>query len=221
MSGSYDFEEQERIAELKAWWEDNRYYVIGAVAAALVAFVGYRGWMWWSARQAEDAAAMYQPVADAAKAPAAGKRDAAGEAKKVTEAAQPLIAKHPGSFYASQAALVAAKAAFDAGDLAEAHRQLEWVLEHGVDEHRGVARMRLAAVQSEEKKFDDALKTLDGNKDEAFAALAADLRGDVMLAQGRTDEARAAYKSAMDKASPGNPVRSIAETKLNALGGGK
>jgi predicted negative regulator of RcsB-dependent stress response len=43
----------------------------------------------------------------------------------------------------------------------------------------------------------------------------------VMLAQGRIDEARAAYKSAMDKSSPGNPVKGIAETKLNALGGGK
>ena len=34
MAGSYDFEEQERIAELKAWWEDNRLYVLGAVIVA-------------------------------------------------------------------------------------------------------------------------------------------------------------------------------------------
>ena len=40
-----------------------------------------------------------------------------------------------------------------------------------------------------------------------------------MLAQGRVDEARAAYKLAIDKAGPRNPVKSIAETKLNALGG--
>jgi predicted negative regulator of RcsB-dependent stress response len=60
---------------------------------------------------------------------------------------------------------------------------------------------------------------LDGNKNESFAAYVADLRGDVMLAQGRIDEARAAYKSAMEKAEPRNPVKNIAETKLNALGG--
>jgi predicted negative regulator of RcsB-dependent stress response len=40
-----------------------------------------------------------------------------------------------------------------------------------------------------------------------------------MLAQGRLDEARAAYKLAMDKSGPRNPVKSLAETKLNALGG--
>jgi predicted negative regulator of RcsB-dependent stress response len=60
---------------------------------------------------------------------------------------------------------------------------------------------------------------IEANKEEGFNALAADLRGDIMLAQGRTDEARAAYKLATEKAGPRNPVKQIAETKLNALGG--
>jgi predicted negative regulator of RcsB-dependent stress response len=210
MSGSYDFEEQERIAELKAWWEDNRWYVFGSIAAALIAFGGYRGWQHWSAQRAEDASAMFKPVAEAAKS-----KDAA----KIATAAQPLLDKHPSSYFASEAGLVMAKAAFDAGNLDEARKRLEWVVDHGVDEHRGVARMRLAAVLMEQKKYDEALKVLDGNKDEAFVALTADLRGDIMLAQGRLDEARAAYRLAMEKAGPRNPVKSIAETKLNALGG--
>ncbi|HEY4998293.1 MAG TPA: tetratricopeptide repeat protein [Usitatibacter sp.] len=210
MSGSYDFEEQERLAELKAWWEDNRWFILGAIVAAAVALAGYRGWVYWKASQAEDAAAMYRPVDDAVKAK---------DAKKIAEAAQALIAKHPGTFFASQAALVLAKSAFEAGNLDEARRQLEWVMANGVDEHRGIARIRLAEVLLEQKKFDEALKVLDGNKDEAFVPLVADLRGDIMLAQGRLDEARASYKLAMDKSSPRNPVKGIAETKLNALGG--
>jgi predicted negative regulator of RcsB-dependent stress response len=210
MAGSYDFEEQERLAELKAWWEDNRWYVIGAAAAAILAFAGYRGWLHWRERQAEDAAAMYRPVAEAAKGQ---------DPKKVQEAARPLIDKHSGSFYASEAALMAAKAAFEAANYAEARKHLEWVLDKGADIHKGVARMRLAAVHLEEKRYDEALRVLDGNRDEAFAALAADLRGDVMLAQGRIDEARAAYKLAMEKAELRNPVKQLAETKLNALGG--
>ena len=210
MAGSYDFEEQERIAELKAWWEDNRWIVLGAVIAAFVAFAAYRGWVYWNARRAEDAAAMYKPVAEAVKAK---------DAKKIPEAAQAVIAKHPGSYYASEAALVIAQNAFESGNLDEARKRLEWVMANGVEEHRGVARMRLAAILLEQKKYDEALKVLDASKDEAFIPLAADLRGDIMLAQGRIDEARAAYKLAMDKAGPRNPVKSIAETKLNALGG--
>jgi predicted negative regulator of RcsB-dependent stress response len=210
MAGSYDFEEQERIAELKAWWEDNRFYVLGAIVAAIVGYASWQGWRWHSGRQAEEAAALYKPVAEAAK----GK-----DAKKISEAAQPLIAKHPGSFYASESGLVAAKAAFDANDLEGARKQLEWVLAKGVEEHRGIARTRLAAVLMEQKKYDEALKVLDGNKDNAFAASVADLRGDIMLAQNRIDEARASYKSAIEKAEGRNPVKNIAETKLNALGG--
>jgi predicted negative regulator of RcsB-dependent stress response len=210
MSGSYDFEEQERIAELKAWWEDNRWFVLGAIVAAAVAFAGYRGWIYWQAVQGDAAAAMYKPVDEAAKG---------NDAKKLPESAQALIASHPRSFYASQAALVLAKSAFESGNLDEARKQLEWVTANGADEHRGIARVRLASILMEQKKFDEALKALDGNKDEAFVPLAADLRGDIMLAQGRLDEARAAYKLAMDKSSPRNPVKNIAETKLNALGG--
>jgi predicted negative regulator of RcsB-dependent stress response len=210
MAGSYDFEEQERIAELKAWWEDNRWYVLGAIAALIVAFAGYRGWQYWQARQAEDAAAMFTPVAEAAK----GK-----DVKRVSDLAQALENKHPGSFFASQAALVAAKAAFDAGNYAEAQKHLEWAMANGVEEHRGIARLRLAGVLLEQRKYEDALKLLDQNRDEAFAALVADMRGDVMLAQGRLDEARSAYKAAIERADPRNPVRNIAETKLNALGG--
>lgn len=210
MAGEYDFEEQERLAELRAWWEDNRWYVLGAIAAALIGVAGWRGWQHWTARQAEDAAAMFTPVGDAAKS---------ADPKKVADAAKPLLDSHPGTFPASEAALLAAKLAFDAGNLPEARRHLEWAVNHGVETHRGVARMRLAAVLLEEKKYDEALKTLEGSKDEAFVPLAADLRGDIMLAQGRLDEARAAYKLAAEKAQPRNPVKQIAETKLTALGG--
>jgi predicted negative regulator of RcsB-dependent stress response len=208
MSGAYDFEEQERLAELKGWWEDNRWYVVGGIVAAIVAFGGWKAWQGWQARQLADAAAMFRPVAEA-------KRDP----KKATDAATALIAKHPDSYYASEAALVLAKNAFEAGNHAEARKHLEWVVKNGVEAHRGVARMRLAAVLLDEKKYDEALKTLDGTTDPSYAALSADLRGDVMLAQGRNDEARAAYKAAVEKAGDRNPLKQIAQTKLEALGG--
>ncbi|HEX4779477.1 MAG TPA: tetratricopeptide repeat protein [Usitatibacter sp.] len=210
MSGSYDFEEQERIAELRAWWEDNRWFVIAAATAAVLAFIGYRGYAWWHHKALEDAANAYQPVADAM---------TAGDKKKADDAARAFIEKHPGSFYASQSALMLAKDAFDAGQLDESRKQLEWVLAHGADVHKGIARARLASVLLDQKKYDEALKTLDGNKDEAYTPMLADLKGDIMLAQNRMDEARAAYKAAIDKSDAHNPVKQIAQTKLNALGG--
>lgn len=210
MAGSYDFEEQERLAELKGWWEDNRLYIFGAVAAAIIAFGAWQGWKVWDVRQDEEAAALFLPVNEA---------KATGDPKKVQDAAQKVITGQPGSFYASQSALIAAKAAFEAGNLEDARKHLEWTMNKGADVHRGVARVRLAAVQMEQKKYDEALKTLDGSNDPGFVALIADMRGDVMLAQGRLDEARAAYRLAIEKSDTRNPVKNIAQTKLNALGG--
>jgi predicted negative regulator of RcsB-dependent stress response len=212
MAGSYDFEEQERLAELKAWWEDNRAYVFAAIAAAAIGFGGWKGWQFWQLRQDEEAALLFLPVEEAQRT---------ADPKKIATAAEKVIASQPGSFHASQAALIAAKAAFDAGNLDEARKHLEWVMNKGVDVHRGVARVRLAAVQLEQKKYDEALATLDGNKVPGFEALVADMRGDVMLAQGRLDEARAAYRLAIEKSDARNPVKGIAQTKLNALGGGQ
>jgi predicted negative regulator of RcsB-dependent stress response len=208
MAGSYDFEEQERIAAIQHWWEDNRKFVFGAVAAFVLSVAGWKGWQYWSAVQAEEAAAM---VADLPKA--------RGDAKRTAGIADAVIDKHPKSFFASEAALAAAQAAFEAGDLASAQARLEWVLNRGRDEHRGLARVRLAAVLLDLRKYPEALELLEANKDEAYAALAADLKGDILFAQGRTDEARAAYRLALEKSDPRSPMRSVTELKLGALGG--
>jgi predicted negative regulator of RcsB-dependent stress response len=210
MAGSYDFEEQERIAAIHHWWEDNAKFVYAAAAAFVLSIGGWRGWQYWAAYQSEDAAMM------AAELP-----KVQGDAKKAGDIAQAIIDKHPGSFFASDAALVSAQASFEAGDLAAARTRLTWVLEHGREEHRGLARLRLAAVLLDQKKYDEALKTLDGNTDPAWAPLVADLKGDIHFAQGHIDEARAAYKTAIDKSEPSSPLRALTELKLGALGGAK
>ena len=208
MAGSYDFEEQERIAAIQHWWEDNAKFVYAAIAALILSVAGWRGWQYWSAVQASDAAAM---ASDLPRLRA--------DARKANDLAGALIDKYPRSFYASEAALVAAQSSFEAGDLAGAQSRLEWVLANGKEEHRGIARIRLASVLLDLKKYPEALAVLDGNKDEAWAAMAADLKGDIFFAQGRIDEARAAFKLAVEKSDPRSPMRGFTELKLGALGG--
>jgi predicted negative regulator of RcsB-dependent stress response len=208
MAGSYDFEEQERIASIQHWWEDNARFVYTAVAAFVLSVAGFKGWQYWSATQTADAAAMGAELLKVR-----------GDAKKSADLAQAVIDKHPRTFFASEAALISAQDAFEAGNLALAQSRLEWVMASGREEHKGIARLRLAAVLLDLKKPAEALQVLDGNKDEAWVALVADLRGDILFSQGRTDEARAAYKLAIDKSDPRSPLRSFTELKLGALGG--
>ena len=208
MAGPYDLEEQERIAAMKAWWEDNARWVYALIAVAVVAVAGWRGWEYWNRVQNEEAAALSQELARAR-----------GDAKKTGDLAQALADKYPRTFYASEAGLVAARTAFDAGDLEGARARLEWVVKNGRAEHKGVARLRLAAVLLDQKKPKEALEVLDQSTDPAFAALTADLRGDIHFSQGRLDEARAAYKLAIEKSDARSPTRNITELKLGALGG--
>jgi predicted negative regulator of RcsB-dependent stress response len=86
---------------------------------------------------------------------------------------------------------------------------------------RDVARLRLAGVLLDEKKYDEALKLLSEKSGDAFAMFYADMRGDVLTAQGKTAEARAAYQQALDKSDPNGNYRRLVELKLDALGEAK
>jgi predicted negative regulator of RcsB-dependent stress response len=210
---SYDLEEQEQLAKLKAFWNDNGTAIMAAVTAVLVALAGWRLWGWYQVSQATQASAIYSELQKAA---------GAADQKRVRELAGTLLESHPRSIYASFAALVSAKAHFEAGDLKTARAQLQWVIDKAADpEVRAVARLRLAAVLLDEKAYDEALAVLAA-KDQpaAFGALFDEARGDVLRAQGKPAEARAAYQAALGKLASGDaPGRELIQLKLDAVGG--
>ena len=144
---------------------------------------------------------------------------AAGDAPKVKAAAGELAEKFSSTTYASLGAMVAAKQSFDAGDLKTAKTQLAWVAEHGKNEARDLARLRLAAVQLDEQAYDEALKQLEAAHAPAFEARFLELKGDVLTAQGKKSEARSAYKSAQEKlADKQSASRELLQQKLDSLG---
>ncbi len=206
----YDLEEQEQIDTLKTWWKMYGNLVTGLVMAASLAVVGWQGWNWYQGGQSAKAAAIYGVLEQAA---------AAGDAQKVKAAAGELAEKFGRTAYASLGAMVAAKQSFDAGDLKTAKTQLIWVAENGKNEVRDLARLRLAAVQLDEQAYDEALKQLEAAHAAAFDARFLELKGDVLTAQGKKAEARAAYKSALEKmADKPSASRELLQQKLDSLG---
>ena len=115
---------------------------------------------------------------------------------------------------------MAAQVQFDKGQADAAAATLAWVADHaGEDEYRTVARLRLAGVLLDAKQYDEALKQLDGAKaPRTSRRLVADRRGDVLLAQGKTDEARSAYQAAWKAMDEKVDYRRLVEAKLTALG---
>lgn len=207
---AYDLEEQEQIDEIKAWWKQYRGLVILVVAAILVTVGGMRGWSYYQNKQGLEAGELYTQLQGAV---------GANDPKKVQDIAAVLIDRYGRTGYAQFAALAAAKAAFDGGDLAAATGRLQWVVDNARDvETRDIARLRLAIVFLDQKKYDDALKLLEAQHVDSLSALYGDLKGDVLVAQGKVQEARASYQLALDKSDARSSYRALIQVKLDALG---
>jgi predicted negative regulator of RcsB-dependent stress response len=210
---AYDLEEQEQIDAIKAWWNDYGTLVMLAVLACLITIAGFQGWRYYRGQQADKAAHLFSQLDDA---------ERANEPKKVRDIAAQLVQNYGSTHYAGMAALSAAKASFDTGELDDARKYLQWTIDKArEDEMRDVARLRLAGVLLDEKKYDEALKVLSAKPADAYAALYADLRGDVLAAQGKPADARAAYQQALDKSDPNSQYRRLIELKLDAMGEAK
>lgn len=213
MSMAYDLQEQEQLEELKAWWRQYGRLVLLALAAFAIGFAAFQGWRYYRASQTAAAAMLYEQLEQAQRA---------GDRGKLRNLADRITAQYGFTPYAALAALVAARASFESGDLAAARSRLAWVLEHaGERELKDVARLRLAAVALDEKNYAEALRLVEEKPVDSLAGLYADLKGDVLLAQGRTAEARAAYQFAFDRSDPASPYRATLQLKLEALGEAK
>jgi len=209
---AYDLEEQEQLASLKGWWQDNANLVLSVITAVALAAAGWFGWRTWQANQAMQAGALYETLARAVQA---------GDAKALRDAGGALAENYPRTLYASMGALAAARFHFDRSDLKNARAQLQWVLERAPsDELRDLARLRLAAVLLDDKAHDEALQLLEAKHAEPVAAQYAALKGDILVAKNQAAEARAAYKLALEKADRRNDAfRSSVQMRLDALGG--
>lgn len=207
---AYDLEEQEQLASLKAFWAQYGNLVSWVAIIGLGAYAAYNYWNYHQRSEAGEASGLYQTLSDSVQAK---------DNTKVQRIASDIESKFGGSAYAPLSALVAAKSAFEANDNKTAKVQLQWAGEHGNDEVKAVARLRLAGVQLDDKAYDDALKTLGGEYPTQFASEVADRKGDVLAAQNKPAEARAAYQAALDAMDAKAPGRQLVQLKLDALGG--
>ena len=209
---AYDLEEQEQLATLKGWWKDNGTAVLVLLAAAAIGFAGWQGWRAWQANQSQQAAALYESVVKGVQG---------GDVKALREAGGSLAENYPRTLYAAMGALAAARYHFDRSDLKSAKAQLQWVIERSpFEELKELARLRLAAVLLDEKAHDEALKQLEAKHGAPLAAQYAALKGDVLVAQNRADDARAAYRLALEKADARSAAfRDSVQLRLDALGG--
>jgi len=185
--------EQEQIEALKKWWKENGNSIVVGVLLGVSALLAGKAWFGYRSTQAGNASTLFVQMLNALDS-------------KQTETARKMgdeIETHySGTGYAVPSAMALARMAVEAGDLPEARTRLEWAVEHsGDDAMRHTARQRLLRVLIDTGDYAAAQAQLDSVKDQKVGVYQYGytvLRGDLALAQGKTDAARDAYKTALD-----------------------
>ncbi|MCD6665561.1 MAG: tetratricopeptide repeat protein [Hydrogenophaga sp.] len=210
MAKHLDLEEQEQLDQIKHFWAQYGNLITWVLIIVLGAMAAWNGWRYWERSQSTKAAVLHDELERAAEA-----RDTA----RLEDALGKLREGFGSTTQASQGALLAAKAFHEQGKQDAARSALSWVVDKGADEaYQAVARLRLAALELEAGQHEQALKRLDGKVPADFQGLFEDRRGDILLAQGKPDEARKHFESAWKSLGERNPYRKLVEVKLASLG---
>ncbi len=207
--------EEEQIAQIKDWWQRNgKPQLTGGVLALALVF-GWKGWQEYQSTQAQSASLIYQQLLETSLT-ADGKPDIA----KVAELAGKLKSEYAGTHYAQYASLFVAKVAVESGKLDDAGAELKALTEKPVDATVAeLARQRLARVLAAQGKVEDGLKLLDGEVGKAWLASREELKGDLLVQLGRTDDAHAAYQKAKEALADDAAVGGL-QMKLDDLAKG-
>lgn len=206
---AYDLEEQEQLDAFKAWWKANGDKAMTALTVIIAGFLAYQGWQYYQNKQAQEASAKYEAMLQLD-----GKN-----LKAIQSVSAELMDKYSSTPYAGRAALTVAKANYENKDLKSAVAQLEWANKNAKEEAVStIALLQLAGIRYEEKSYDAALALLAEKHAEGFEGLFADLKGDVLVAQGKPLDAKKAYEEALTKLDEHGRYHHYTEHKLEALG---
>lgn len=210
MAKQLDLEEQEQLDEIKHFWKTYGNAITWALIVVLGAFASWNFYQYWQRNQATQAAAMFDEVERVV---------TAADSAKIDRAFADMKDRFASTTYAHQAGLLVAKHYYSVGKVDAAKAALGWVVDKSSDPaYQAIAKLRLAGVLMDSKAFDEALKQLGGSFPASFDALVADRKGDILLLQGKRNEAIAEYEKAFKNFDQRTEYRRLVEVKLNSLG---
>jgi predicted negative regulator of RcsB-dependent stress response len=202
-------DEYERGERVRRWVKDNAGSMLGGVGVGLLAFFGYQWHQQGQVQEKVDAAAQFSTLRKAVEA---------GNSVEAGEVAQGLSERFAASPYAAMAQLRMAQVHVEAGDQDAAMTALERARSLAPDPLLAeLASLRMARLKYGQGSHEEALALLQGI-DDGYPGLVADLRGDILRALGRRDEAIEAYQDALTHLQEGVQNRGLVELKLADLG---
>jgi predicted negative regulator of RcsB-dependent stress response len=208
---AYDLEEQEQIAQMRAWWNKYGMLILSFLGAILVAVLAWQGWSAYQTNQAKQARGYFDAVELASQQPSVD------SSARIMAAMQTLRKDFGSTDYAARAGLFAASAFEAQQNMPAAQEQLEWLVKSHHAALVPIAQLRLAGLFLDQKKYDQALALL-ASPPTSFDALFSDRRGDIYAAQGNAEQAKQAWTKTLTLIGLDNPLSPVVQLKLDSLG---
>lgn len=199
--------EKEQIEEIKAWWRENGWYLVGGAVIAGLGYFGYGRYLQYQDQRAEAAAVVYLELQQVLQDDRTG----------TDELLQQLASEYSGSPYTDQARLLVAQDSL-IRDPARTVEELRIVMDTSEDPGLAmIARLRLARALAYQENFDEALAVLNVEDAGDFTARISEITGDVQVARGELDAARVAYTQALTERGSEAIDRNFVQMKLGDL----
>lgn len=204
-----DYDDYEKSEQVVQWLRANATAIISGIVLGLLLIFGINQWRTHQATHSAEAAAHYEQLLQAAQA---------GNSKAVDATADTLKDQYKDTPYAVFAALQQAELAVSNDKPADAVMPLKWAHEHADSAAlKSLAQVRLARVQLAAGKPQQALDTVHALSGDNYAGIAREIEGDALSQLKRDDDARKAYKAALDAYDAGAMQRRLVQLKLDNL----
>lgn len=223
---AYDTDE-EQLEALKRWWKENGTSLIAGIVIVAAVYFGIGQFQESRRNEAGQASERYQLLSDLALAnmtQVIGDQDMVAAQATYTDLKQ----NFPDSIYTRYGALIMARFHVEQGNLERAAAELQWILDNpelglfneADEELFTITSLRLARVKLAQGQPSEALSLIESLEiKDAFLPAYAEIEGDIQLALGNRDAARASYEralAALQESGTGNPV--LLQMKLYDLG---
>jgi len=205
---SEQYADEDQVEVLKAWWKEYGVAIIVGVTFGALFIGGYRYWNYYSNMQNGKASVVYEQVlTDISQ----------GKILSAEKSTKELISEYSSSPYLAIASLMLAKKYIDTKEFPKAKEYLRIIIEQGNDnEIIHVARLRLARVLFfQENKTDEALALISTTETDGFSSQYNELRGDIYMSTGKTDEAIKSFKLALSDPSLPGDYKPVLQMKLD------
>lgn len=203
----YDKYEQSELVQ--KWLRENGVSIIVGIAIGLVGIFGWQQWQRHQARDEANASQLYQQARGA---------QLSGKPEIASHLTDQLMKDYGKSSYAVFAVSDRARQQVQDKQLDKAEASLEWAESHAAAAPlKSLTLLRIAQVELARDHGTAALATLDRMPADSYQGLTQELRGDVLVKLGRSDDARKAYQKALSTLGEEAPQRGALQMKLDDL----